>query len=102
VADDKKSFLAKAPEWFLAVAALIYATGFLVVFTFFAALGIREAGTEFFKVKYVHVGILCLIIPVLVGMPTYSFFYLLSRKMGIRLTHQTTTGCGLAHRKASG
>jgi hypothetical protein len=79
VADDKKSFLAKAPEWFLAVAALIYATGFLVVFTFFAALGIREAGTEFFKVKYVHVGILCLIIPVLVGMPTYSFFYLLSR-----------------------
>jgi hypothetical protein len=77
--EDKKFTLDKAPEWFLAVAALIYATGFLVVFTFFARLGIREAGTEFFKVKYVHVGILCLIIPALAAVPAYSFLYMLRR-----------------------
>ncbi|MGO9085753.1 MAG: hypothetical protein ACLQBK_11040 [Candidatus Sulfotelmatobacter sp.] len=77
--NDNKFFLEKAPEWFLAVAGLIYATGFLVVFTFFARLGIREAGTEFFKVKYVHVGILCLIIPALTAVPAYAFFYMLRR-----------------------
>jgi hypothetical protein len=68
--------LEKAPEWFLAVAGLIYATGFLVVFTFFARLGIREAGTEFFKVKYVHVGILCLIIPALTAISIYALSYM--------------------------
>jgi hypothetical protein len=65
-----------APEWFLAAAGFIYATGFLVVFTFFARLGIREVGSDFFKVKYVHVGILCLILPVLTGLSTLALSYM--------------------------
>ena len=68
--------LKEAPEWFLAIAALIYATGFLVTFTFFARLGIREAGTEFFKVKYVHVGILCFVTPALTAIPLYAWSYI--------------------------
>ena len=74
--DNGSTVLHKAPEWFLAAAGLIYSTGFLVVFTFFARLGIREAGTEFFKVKYVHVGILCLIIPALTALSIYALSYM--------------------------
>ncbi len=76
IEDRRTTLLDKAPEWFLATAGLIYATGFLVVFTFFARLGIREAGTEFFKVKYVHVGILCLIIPTLTALSTFALSYM--------------------------
>jgi len=74
--EKRPSLLAEAPEWFLAVAGFIYATGFLVVFTFFGHLGIREVGTEFFKVKYVHVGILCLILPALTGLTTLALSYM--------------------------
>jgi hypothetical protein len=62
-------WIKEIPEWFLAVAALIYATGFLVVFTYFGSFGIKEAGTDFFKVKYVHVGTLCLLLEAILLVP---------------------------------
>jgi hypothetical protein len=76
IAERRSAVLTEAPEWFLAAAGFIYATGFLVVFTFFARLGIREVGTEFFKVKYVHVGILCLILPALTGLSMFALSYM--------------------------
>jgi hypothetical protein len=50
--------------WFAAAAAIIYATGFLVEFTFLNSLGIKEAATDAFKAKYIYVGLLCLLSPV--------------------------------------
>jgi hypothetical protein len=43
----------------IAVPALIYATGFLVVFTAEERLGLIDTAGEFFKIKYMHVGVLC-------------------------------------------
>ena len=56
----------------VAVGAVIYASGFLIVFTFLERLGIRDAG-DLFKAKYIHVGVLYWLIPVLVGLPLYAY-----------------------------
>jgi hypothetical protein len=69
---DRGSFQS-LPQWFIAIAALIYATGFLVVFSFFERFGLRETGVEFFKAKFFHVGILCLMFPVIVLVPPFAF-----------------------------
>lgn len=61
------------PQWFFSIGALIYASGFLVVFTFFDTLGLRETGVEFFKIKYLHVGILFLLFPALSGITVYGY-----------------------------
>src|SRR5258708_4928771 len=55
--------LKMVPQWFAALAAILYATGFLTVFTFMDHMGVRETGAEFSKIKYFHVGILCLFLP---------------------------------------
>ena len=44
---------------------LIYATGFLVIFTHLDRFGVREVGNEFFRAKYVHVGILAAAFPII-------------------------------------
>jgi hypothetical protein len=67
------SFITAVPEWFLALAGLVYATGFLIVFTYFESFGIQESGAEFFKVKYVHVGILCTMFVILLGVPCFAY-----------------------------
>lgn len=62
-ADTEASPEAKAgldfAAWLLAVPVLIYATGFLVVFTAEERLGLVSTSGDFFKIKYMHVGVLC-------------------------------------------
>jgi hypothetical protein len=55
------------PYWFAAIAGFIYATGFLIEFTFLNSLGVSEAGTDVFKAKYIYVGLLCLQLPISAG-----------------------------------
>jgi hypothetical protein len=62
-------------SWILALFAVSYSTGFLVVFSFLNRFGIREAAADFFKIKYVLVGTLYLSYPVCVGVPVLSFLY---------------------------
>ncbi len=57
-ATDSKSGLDFA-GWLLAIPALIYATGFLVVFTAEERLGLIGIAGDFFKIRYMHVGMLC-------------------------------------------
>src|SRR5437879_3706134 len=57
------------PEWALTFVGLVYATGFLIIFTFLERYGLQEAGLEFFKVKYLHVGILFLLFPIISIIP---------------------------------
>jgi hypothetical protein len=49
----------------LAGSAVIYASGFIVVYTFLERWGIRETGDQFLRVKYFHVGFLTLLFPIL-------------------------------------
>ena len=60
--------------WFVPVVGLIYACGFLIVFTFFKTFGIN--GTEFFKAEYIHIGSLfsmgCIICVLLIGWLTLT------------------------------
>lgn len=55
----KLNFVPDFAGWLLAIPALLYATGFLVMFTAEERLGIVNSGGDFFKVKYMHVGVLC-------------------------------------------
>ena len=65
-------------EWFIAVGAFIYTTGFLVAVIFTGYLGAREATIELFRAKYVLMGILCLAFPVTVIGFAYATFSLVA------------------------
>jgi cytochrome bd-type quinol oxidase subunit 2 len=51
------------PYWFLATVGFIYASGFVVVTTFLETYGLRDIGTDFWKARYIHVGVLCAVFP---------------------------------------
>ena len=74
--------LGGASSWFLAITALVYGTGFLIVVTFLDGWGLRETGAEFLKAKYTHVGILCLSFPAIFGGTLIGFgeYYRRKRK----------------------
>lgn len=71
-ATEKLEIVAKL---FAIGAVVIYATGFLVVSIFLDRFGVREAGVEFLKVKYVQVGLLCVSFPFGILAPLFLFFY---------------------------
>jgi hypothetical protein len=71
-ATEKLEIVAKL---FAIGAVVIYATGFLVVSIFLDRFGVREAGIEFLKVKYVQVGLLCVSFPFGILAPLFLFFY---------------------------
>jgi hypothetical protein len=58
-----------ASSWFAVFVALVYGSGFLCVYTFLDRFGIRGTGGDFFRVRYVHVGILFLLFPICVLTP---------------------------------
>jgi hypothetical protein len=67
------------PYWFLAFVGLIYASGFLVVSSFLETFGIRDAGADLWKTRYIHIGVFCLMATVIPNAVTY----LLSRLLPI-------------------
>ena len=78
------------PLWFIAIAALIYATGFLAVFSFHESYNLRGLDGGFFKIKYAHVGIMFVAIPVIVGIALFAVLHYKkrakeAREAGIRL-----------------
>jgi hypothetical protein len=70
----KLDIWAKIPQWFIPSVGLIYATGFLINITFLDRFGLRESSGEFFKVKYLHAGILFWLIPIIILAPVYGFY----------------------------
>ena len=71
----KTNLLLLIPEWALSFVGLVYSTGFLIVFTFLERFGLKEAGSEFFKVKYMHVGILFMMFPLITLVPTIAMYF---------------------------
>ncbi len=75
--------LGEIPKWFLAIAAVVYASGFLVVFTFQGMWGLGDAGVEFLRIKYLHAGFLCNLPLLIVGVPIYGTLRI--RQLGSQL-----------------
>jgi hypothetical protein len=61
----------------LAASAIIYGSGFIVVYTFLERWGIRETGDQLLRVKYFHVGFLCVLFPLLWLIPMYAIGHIL-------------------------
>src|ERR1035441_9433607 len=68
------------PYWFLAFVGLIYASGFLVVSDFLETYGLRDAGAELWKTRYIHIGVFCLMATVIPNAVTYLLIQLLPTK----------------------
>jgi hypothetical protein len=73
---DPKAILELILKVFPIGAAIVYATGFLVVSAFLDRFGINEANVEFLKVTYIQVGLLYFAFPVFVLAPIFIFFRL--------------------------
>jgi hypothetical protein len=73
----RKGFLEMLPQYVVAGSGIIYAAGFLVVLAFLDRFGIRDAGAELWKAKYIHVGILCLAFPFIVNGTILSLIHLI-------------------------
>ena len=58
------------------LAGLVYVTGFLVVYNYLDMLGVHDVPADFFKLKYIHVGILCLV-PIVLGLGLALAFVML-------------------------
>jgi hypothetical protein len=52
------------PKWFATAISILYASGFLIVSSYFDRFGIGEATIEFFRIKYLQVGILFSLFPI--------------------------------------
>ena len=59
------------------ILGVVYAAGFLVVLNFLDRFGIREAGSDLWKTRYIHIGILSLAFPVIFNGTILSLIYLI-------------------------
>jgi hypothetical protein len=55
--ESKRAAIKYLPEWFIALFALVYVTGYLVDIFFFSSLGITDAGAEVLKLQYIETGL---------------------------------------------
>lgn len=74
---EKKSFLELFPQYFLALTGIIYAAGFLVSLSFLDRFGILESGADFLRTRYIHIGILCVALPLMANGTILSLLYLI-------------------------
>jgi len=65
------------PYWLVAIVGLIYASGFLVVTTHLERFGIRVEGTDVWKTRYIHIGVLAMCFPVMIVGTASGMLYLL-------------------------
>jgi len=67
----------KIPQFILVSSGIIYAAGFLTILAFLDRFGIREAGSELWKARYIHIGILCVSFPAIVNGTILSLTHLI-------------------------
>lgn len=66
---------------FIPAVGIVYATGFLVVLTFLETYGIRESGMEFWKGRYIHIGIIVLALPVIFNCTFYPLWIIRAERV---------------------
>lgn len=59
------------PQWFIAIFALIYLSGYLADFFYYSSIGISEAGSDALKLKHVQSGLFFFLIFFCVGGVSY-------------------------------
>jgi hypothetical protein len=64
-------------KFFVVAVGTIYASGFLIVLSFLDRFGIRETGAEFWKARYIHIGILCVTFPLILNGTLLAITHLL-------------------------
>jgi hypothetical protein len=72
----RKSMLELIPQYVLAATGIIYAAGFLVILAFLDRFGIREPGSDFWRARYIHIGILCVAFPLILNGTILSLTHL--------------------------
>lgn len=71
------SQIERIPQFVLVATGVIYAAGFLTILAFLDRFGIREAGSELWKARYIHIGILCVSFPAIVNGTILSLTHLI-------------------------
>lgn len=73
-------FARTIPYWFIAAVGLIYASGFIVVTMFLETYGLRDLGTDLWKARYIHVGVLCSVFPIVPVISAYLLYKLVKTR----------------------
>ncbi len=60
-----------APQWFIAVFAAVYLTGYLIDYFYYSSLGITESGADLLKLHYVVVGLTFFLFVAIVAGPSW-------------------------------
>ena len=68
-------FARTIPYWLVAIVGLIYASGFLVVTTHLERYGIRIVGTDVWKSRYIHIGVLSVVFPAMIIGTIFATWY---------------------------
>ena len=68
------------PYWFLALVGLIYASGFLIVSSFLETHGLRDAGSDLWKIRYIRIGVFCLMVTAITNAVPYFLKHLMSTR----------------------
>jgi hypothetical protein len=71
----KLSAISNFPQWFGAIFALVYLSGYLVDFFYYSSRGVVDIGGEVLKLHYVHIGLEFIIACVVVVAPAFYLFF---------------------------
>jgi hypothetical protein len=69
---DKRSF--EIASLLIAISALSYAAGYLVVESYHEGLNLHAPSGEYFRIEYLHIGVLCNLSIAIGTIPTFLFF----------------------------
>ena len=71
-----KSWINHITVWLTAFAATAYGSGFIIITTFLDRIGVHEIGSDFFRIKYIVVGTLFLLVFLTLVVPMLAMLYL--------------------------
>jgi hypothetical protein len=67
------NILRHLPQWFIAVFALTYVSGYLIEFLYYASIGIVDPSSDILKLKYIQTGIHFLLFLLFTAVPIFIF-----------------------------
>lgn len=81
-AKDLKGALSAGVHWFMPMVGFVYASGFLIVFTFFREYGMNAV--DFLQAKYMHIGSLFVMSCITIVLPLRYFFMVIKRWLTVK------------------
>lgn len=71
---EDRDHISTVAKGFVAVVGILYATGFLIVFTFLNRIGLQDTG-NLLKSKYLYVGVMYYICTIIILVPIFAIVY---------------------------